>query len=545
MALASPKLDLRSRRNLTLAFGLGVFLLLQPAVWLPALFAVSVHFVDVQAANDLRPAPVAALEQPGLVELSPDWIQSSAALELPGEQGTLVTTGLSADARVFVNGMMLDAGAASHGGFRTYPIPPGYLSHGTDRLDITHTGRTALTPPLVAIADFGAATARARFFGQLTDSARLLVAILSLALAALHLGGFARSARRKHLIVAGLCLAAGIAGAPQAIALVAGMPDLAWTTLRGLALIPAAALLATMQDKARLFEPVRLAALLCFAFAFGAALSAALLPSLSPWPAVFDGAALSMAFSLLALVLLDALSAAARLAADQIGAFRQRGQLIAYQQGVIAQQAETLEAEVRKRAVLEERARFARDMHDGLGGNLLSLLVEVRSGKVSFDRIETALEDNLDDMRLMIDSLDHADRSLAAALSTLQTRLRPMFEASNIALHWTQPARDRLPALGAEAVLNLLRVLQEAASNIVRHSDAGQAVFVFEIPPGSGVLSISISDNGSEPAAPSAGPARPVYGLRNMAKRIEALNGQFAAGHEAGTGWVIRVSIPV
>ncbi|MEN0651734.1 MULTISPECIES: sensor histidine kinase [Hyphobacterium] len=485
------------------------------------------------------------LDQTGLVAQAPGWIQSTASQDLSGTTRTLVTGGLPPEARIFVNGILLDAGAASHGGFRTHPLPPGYLSYGSDRLVVIQPDRPALTPPLVAFAESGTAAARVRLFGPMTDAARLFVAILSLALTSLLLGAFAHTANPRHIVVASLCLAAGVAGAPQAFASVSALSDLEWSAVRWLALVPAIALLTTIKDRVRRFEPIRLAALFCFAFAFGAVLTTALLPSLSPWPALFDSGALAMAMTGLVLVLLGALPGAARLIVDLIRHFRQRGEIISYQQGVIARQAKTLEAEIRKRAVLEERARFARDMHDGLGGSLLSLLAEVRSGKVSFDRVETALEDNLDDMRLMIDSLDHADQSLAAALSTLQTRIRPMFEVSGITLNWSQPPRDRLPTLGAEAVLNLLRILQEAASNIVRHSDADRADFVFEAPAIGAMLTFSVSDNGSQAVCRTVGSDRPAYGLRNMANRVAALNGQFAAGYEAGTGWVIRVSVPV
>jgi signal transduction histidine kinase len=537
-------MDVRFCRFLQAALFMAAILALQPVVWLPSMIVTESRFRDHPALNDLRPGPLAILEAGDLIGTAPDWVQSTGNDSRRHQPGSLVLAGLPPGTRVFANGILLTADRSDQGNLQFVSIPPDYLHDGNNRFDVIHQRRVALGTPYIALTRAGNAVWRAQAYARLAEAARLFVGILSLLLAAIHLGRFARRPGRRDLGFGVLCLGIGLAGSPQIMVAATHLPEIVGVGVRWLAVIPAIVMLPILQNRAASSEPAGIAASLCFAFAFAVPVSASLGSSLSPWPAIFDGMAAGLAIALLALIGLARLNDAVHSIAGLVRRIRQRNSIISYQEGVIAQQARTLEMETRKRAVLEERARIARDMHDGLGGNLLSLLVEVRSGNASRERIESALEDNLDDMRLMIDSLDHADRSLATALSTFQTRIRPMFEASGIALHWTQPTRTQLPTLSPEAVLNLLRVLQEAASNIVRHSGADEAAYVIEVPPEGGVLRITVSDNGSEVAVQPIRTDRPTSGLRNMAKRVEALKGQLSAGYEAGTGWVIRVSVP-
>ena len=535
---------LRFLRYLYAALVLAVLVALQPVVWLPSIVESAGQFQDTAAPSDLRPGPVVAYEMGGRFETASDWIQSTGEFSRRVGSGSLVLAGLPPDARVFANGILLNPELPDRGDIQVFPISSDYLQNGNNRFDVIHRERVALNTQLTAFARTGNDAWRVHIYGQLAETARFLVAILSLGLATLFLGGFVRSAGWPDLGLGMLCLGVGLAGSPQLIVSALNLPEFVGISARWFAIIPATAILVTIRKQVQLATSVSILAILCFAAAVAVPVSTGLSSTLSPWPAVFDAAVVALALSLLILIGLDRTEDVIHFFTRLVLQVRQRNSIISQQQNLIAQQAETLEAEIRKRAVLEERARFARDMHDGLGGNLLSLLVEVRSGKVSPERIESALENNLDDMRLMIDSLDHADRSLATALSTFQTRIRPMFEASAIALNWSQPDRTRLPSLSPEAVLNLLRVLQEAASNIVRHSDADRAEFVFEVPPEGGLLRLSISDNGTPSPGKTPDEVRPTSGIRNMAKRIEALNGTFSAGAGEGAGWEIRASIP-
>lgn len=219
--------------------------------------------------------------------------------------------------------------------------------------------------------------------------------------------------------------------------------------------------------------------------------------------------------------------------------------LVGEQERMIRQQQRDLENEVRRRAVAEERERFARDIHDGLGGTLLSLLVRIRSGKISTGEISQAVESGLDDLRLMVDALDLQSRSISEALNTIHTRIAPHFSAAGIALDWQQEDRLTPDIARPETILNLFRILQEAATNIIRHAEASEARFSFSWSETGSQLVVHIADNGKgRPDQDIVFPATR-GGLKNMAVRAERIGGVFSVHPGDPSGWTIDLRIPV
>src|SRR6185437_14659301 len=90
---------------------------------------------------------------------------------------------------------------------------------------------------------------------------------------------------------------------------------------------------------------------------------------------------------------------------------------------------------------------------------------------------------------------------------------------------------------------NLLRVGQEAMTNVVKHSGAKQAKIKLEFTPQKVILQITDNGKGFVPQT-CAGPRDGHFGLLGMTERAERLGGQIAITSEAGNGTVIRVEIP-
>lgn len=74
-------------------------------------------------------------------------------------------------------------------------------------------------------------------------------------------------------------------------------------------------------------------------------------------------------------------------------------------------------------ALLNERQRLLRDMHDGLGASLISALILIEQGRLSRDDAARVLRECLDDLRLVIDSLEPIEHDLATLRSRLGDRL--------------------------------------------------------------------------------------------------------------------------
>ena len=174
---------------------------------------------------------------------------------------------------------------------------------------------------------------------------------------------------------------------------------------------------------------------------------------------------------------------------------------------------------VRSSAHQEERQRIVRDMHDGLGSQLMSMLLAARRGEARPDVVADGLQSVVDEMRLMIDSMDSVGESLLAALSLFRDRVKPRVEEAGFQFDWRNSFGDEFPDYGPRPTLQAFRILQEAVVNAMKHSGGKSIAVIIEPQPGDpGLARIRVTDDGSGIAA-AAGRGR---GLPNMRKRAEA-----------------------
>ncbi len=202
------------------------------------------------------------------------------------------------------------------------------------------------------------------------------------------------------------------------------------------------------------------------------------------------------------------------------------------QQKIIADQ-------MRERAILEERERFTRDIHDGIGGQLTSLLLRARRGKLDKGDMVREIQSGIDDLRLIVDSMDHVGDDLASALVSLRARISRQLEVAQIKLHWSQSQNLDIRFGSPRGILNLYRFVQEAVTNIVRHSNATDAeISILQIHPDEPVV-ICVADNGKG-WAPDKG-----QGMTSLQKRADRLRStlEFVPGID-GKGLGVRLSIP-
>ncbi len=210
------------------------------------------------------------------------------------------------------------------------------------------------------------------------------------------------------------------------------------------------------------------------------------------------------------------------------------------QAAVIEQQADALQDSIRAAAVAEERQRFVRDMHDGVGGHLLSLLMRVRAEDADSKDVAEELEKGLTDLRLMADSLDHVGADLDVALAAFHRRAAQQLASAGLEFEWSKPQELSGFAMDARAVLSLYRIIQEALSNCIRHAGASRFGVAFDLAEGGTRLDVVIEDDGVGFSAVEEG-----RGLANIRKRAEKLGGtvEFGAGAN-GTGCRLTLSVP-
>jgi signal transduction histidine kinase len=127
--------------------------------------------------------------------------------------------------------------------------------------------------------------------------------------------------------------------------------------------------------------------------------------------------------------------------------------------------------------LIHERERFMKEIHDGVGGHLISMLSMVRSGKRDTDIIVSSIEAALSDLRLMIYSLSPHENDIPSLLGALRTRLEPQMKDSGLNLNWQVEELPAIPDFGPHKALQVLRIVQEAVTNVIRHADANN-IFV-------------------------------------------------------------------
>lgn len=200
------------------------------------------------------------------------------------------------------------------------------------------------------------------------------------------------------------------------------------------------------------------------------------------------------------------------------------------------------DALARERVLALERERIMREMHDGVGGHLVRTLSMLEGRGAPPAELARALRTALDDMRLVIDSLDPALGDLGSVLGMVRERLEPGLEREGVRFEWHLGDLPALPWLGPEQALHVLRILQEAITNALRHAGATRIrVECGAALDGAEGAFVAIEDDGRGlPAAP-----RPGRGLPNLARRAAELGGalHLAPGRD-GRGVRVELWLP-
>ena len=199
-----------------------------------------------------------------------------------------------------------------------------------------------------------------------------------------------------------------------------------------------------------------------------------------------------------------------------------------------------------RQALAEERQRLMRDMHDGVGGQLITALAALEGGKAAPADVAQIVRECIDDLRLVIDSMEPVDDDLVALLGSLRYRLEPRLKAAGVRLAWQVRDLPAIPNLTPRNVLHVLRILQEALTNALKHSGATRIAVSTAVDPASGAVSIKVADDGhgfSTDAALAEPRVTAGRGLANMRRRAEALGGSVRMDSGAG-GTTVTLGLP-
>jgi two-component system nitrate/nitrite sensor histidine kinase NarX len=233
---------------------------------------------------------------------------------------------------------------------------------------------------------------------------------------------------------------------------------------------------------------------------------------------------------------------------------------MAHQIALAIRQAQ-LYAQLGQMAVLEERYRLSREIHDGLAQTLsyLGLQTERLEGLVAAGHDETAIRElgemrqsiraayldtreAIDGLRLSVD----APGGIAACLAEYTAEFA---RHSGLAVQFTAAPDDLTadPATG----LQLLRLVQEALTNVRKHAGARRVEIRLHTPAGANELELTVTDDGHgfPEAAPTpdlvGGRAFRGHGLAIMRERAASLGGALTIATGPGQGTRIVVTVPL
>lgn len=192
----------------------------------------------------------------------------------------------------------------------------------------------------------------------------------------------------------------------------------------------------------------------------------------------------------------------------------------------------------------EERRRLRRDLHDGLGPQLVGVALKldgIRNRLAELPDISSELDELANRTRVAIADvrrLVYALRPPALDELGLIAAIRQSADVDGSGIEICIDAPERLPPLPAAVEVAAYRIAQEAVTNVVRHSGARNCRLSVTLE--GGVLRLEVSDDGAG-LSPSAFPG---VGLSSMRERAEELGGRLDLETVVGGGTRIAAHLP-
>ena len=211
-----------------------------------------------------------------------------------------------------------------------------------------------------------------------------------------------------------------------------------------------------------------------------------------------------------------------------------------------------LHQEVETLAILTERDRLAREMHDGLGQVLgyvntkaqaVKELLKVGQSEEAIQQmgqLEAAAQETYEDVREAILALRTNGRK-RPLLDSLREYVDRFSDFSG--LHTELKIKGDVVQFNPAVEVQLLRIVQEALANARKHANPDNVLVELSFQPGICHLTVEDDGQGFEPDRISRGPW-PHLGLQSMQERAAAIDAEFELDTAPGAGTKIRVDIP-
>jgi len=237
---------------------------------------------------------------------------------------------------------------------------------------------------------------------------------------------------------------------------------------------------------------------------------------------------------------------------DRLNAFDQNDltmlQSLANQAGAAIENAR-LYSQARQLAVMEERNRLARDLHDSVSQSLYGMTLysmaaasQLSAGNLArvaeqLQALQDTSQDALTEMRLLIFELRPPLLEEEGLVAALQSRLSSVEIRAGLKTELKAEIEERLPF---EVEMELYRIAQEALNNVLKHARARHvAVVIRQVEK---TVSLEIADDGAG-FNPEKAQTRGRLGLSAMEERAAGLGGRLVVESQPGQGTRVRAEV--
>jgi signal transduction histidine kinase len=210
--------------------------------------------------------------------------------------------------------------------------------------------------------------------------------------------------------------------------------------------------------------------------------------------------------------------------------------------------------QVRQQAIMDERERIARELHDGVAqflGYVSTKIMairklldknEIQAAQKQIDQITQAVQDQSADVRASIIGLKLAETSGEELSASLREYVRQCNLLMDLPIELIIEPQAEKVKLNPEVELHLVRIVQEAISNIRKHAYAKLAEVKLSIADDDLVLTIRDDGVGFNPWQWNKS-RQPHFGLQSMRERAELVSADFSLVSKPGAGTTVTVKL--
>jgi signal transduction histidine kinase len=200
------------------------------------------------------------------------------------------------------------------------------------------------------------------------------------------------------------------------------------------------------------------------------------------------------------------------------------------------------------RARTDERERILRDMHDGFLSTLALTRTALGCGQTTAQQARQMVTECMDDLRLMLETSSKDEGTLGDVMADFFHRFENRMTGAGIEAS-LEMQLEGMPALDSPTLLQMMRIVQEATNNAIRHSGAQKLSIRALWDQTSHGLTLEIQDDGKglteEIRVDSTGPQRTRRGLHNMRTRAQAIDAMLEMlSSQAGCCIRLKLQVP-